>query len=198
VSSNIIFPYYFIFHLDLKSWQLVFFNVFNFYVTSALTFVLRALFVCPSSEAVMCMAWHPQQDVVACGTAFKWLRLYDIKRESSFFNDNFLFALFLELNLLKSINQSINQINQINQIKSSENTSPIMSLNASNKAITSVAFDPFNHFRIATTSDEALIRIWDTRNSRDPVSPSIPIWAPRNSFDLPDYNIFLYKIRNND
>eukprot|EP00300_Choanocystis_sp_HF-7_P018920 c20183_g1_i2.p1 GENE.c20183_g1_i2~~c20183_g1_i2.p1 ORF type:complete len:995 (+),score=180.09 c20183_g1_i2:38-3022(+) len=34
------------------------------------------------TEAVLCLSWHPSEQLVACGTSFKWMRLYDMKQST--------------------------------------------------------------------------------------------------------------------
>ena len=56
-----------------------------------------------------------------------------------------------------------------------------MSLNASARGVNGVCFDPFNTYRVASTSDDAVIKIWDTRDVSEPVRDEFRMHSGRGS-----------------
>ncbi len=47
---------------------------------------------------------------------------------------------------------------------------------AHSKAVYGVTFDPFHEDRLATFSEDAVIKIWDLRQLKDPVSSKMSLW----------------------
>lgn len=102
-----------------------------------------------NSETTLALAWVPNSpSCLAAGTGAKWLRIYDLRGTSTYFK--FIFSLF--------VNVIVGDINAPRSVM------------AHTKAVSGVCFDFFDYNRLATFSEDGIVKVWDLRKLVDPVS----------------------------
>lgn len=141
------------------------FNVLS--VTYAVEKVEKPMRELANSEATMSLAWLPEDSFsLATGTGTKWMRIYDLRG---------LFLISLSLShipiLILFVFGSI-FIDYCFICDDNICLAPYRaptSVVAHTKAVYGVTFDPSHPHRLATFSDDSVIKIWDIRKLKDPV-----------------------------